>query len=247
MITLYFANVGSGKSTKLAQIASKELKKIRKGKSKYKYVVSNCHIKGVYYVPDIHIIAEKAFENCLILIDEGSIEFNSRNYKSMKPQEVQYFKLHRHYGGYDPIDKINYSNDIVIVSQSYEDIDITIRRLYGQMYILKKLGPFTAEREIKKYITIDENEQIIEGYRFVRLPRFWLRKPYYKYFDSYWRPENVPVVKVDEELEQLEPYKPKSLKEKILDFKIKVIEKLERFRQNRKKENRLINFIKKDY
>jgi membrane protein insertase Oxa1/YidC/SpoIIIJ len=82
-VVLYFANIGSGKTTFLSKIAQKEIKKMKKGKSRYKYIVSNALISGVKYVPDIRSILKKeALQDTLILIDEGSIVYNLLNVTS---------------------------------------------------------------------------------------------------------------------------------------------------------------------
>jgi len=196
MIDLYFANIGSGKTTLLARMAKQELKRIEKGKSKYKYIISNALIAGTTYVPDIREVLKKsAIEDALILIDEASIIYNNRQMK-ITDKEIQYFKLSRHY-----------NTDIIVVSQSYEDIDITLRRLYNKVYLLNRLPlHFTLIREIKKTIDInEETKQITEAYAFLPLIKylfkpikffkscFLFRYRYYNMFNTHWRPSDVPI------------------------------------------------------
>lgn len=184
MITMKFANVGAGKTTDLAKTVVKELKRIKKGKSPYQYIVSNAPVDGVRYVSSIRTILKKyCLENCLILIDEGSVEYNNRLMK-MTDEEIEYFKLHRHY-----------LCDITIYSQSHDDVDVTLRRLYERIYVMNRfiLG-FTISRRVFRRVGIVEGE-IKDVYDFggfftMLFNMKWLYRPrYYKYFDSFWRPE----------------------------------------------------------
>ena len=50
---LIFANIGAGKTTLLSRYAQKELRKIKKGKSKFKSIIANTPISGCVYVPNI--------------------------------------------------------------------------------------------------------------------------------------------------------------------------------------------------
>lgn len=185
-VVLYFANIGSGKTTFLAKIAITELKKMREGKSKYKQIVSNALISGVFYVPDIRSLLKKgAMQNTLILVDEGSIDYNNRK-MNLTEAEIRYFKLIRHY-----------QSDLVVVSQSHDDIDVTLRRLYTQIYLMKYLPFCTLIMPIKKKVGIDEmTKQIIDEYYF-SWPFSWrlfYRPVWFKYFNSWWIPPDVPIV-----------------------------------------------------
>ena len=127
-VVLYFANIGTGKTTLLSKIAIKEQRLMKKGKSKYKYIVSNALISGVTYIPNIRDLLKRgAMQHTLILIDEGSIVYNNRK-MNLSDMEVQYFKFIRHY-----------TSTLIVLSQSHDDIDVTLRRLYTQIYILRKM------------------------------------------------------------------------------------------------------------
>lgn len=182
---LIFANIGAGKTTLLARYAQRELKKIKKGKSKYKYVISNTPISGVTYIPKIRKLLQNSCpENTLILVDEAGIVWNNRKMK-ITDEEIEYIKLIRHY-----------QSKIIAISQSHEDVDITIRRLYTNIYLLNKVLPITLLRPIKKYVTIDkETEQIVDGYKFKFINSWGVlyRRRYYNYFDTYWKPDNNKV------------------------------------------------------
>lgn len=134
-----------------------------------------------------------------VAIDEAGIEYNSRAYKAMPKPTIAWLKKHRHY-----------VTDIDVFSQSWEDMDVTIRRLSNQLWYMYKIGPWTLCRRVYKRVTVDKNtEQIIDGYKMASM--LWLlvwplqlgfpfdkkfmltfRPFYYKYFDS-WSVDNIPV------------------------------------------------------
>jgi hypothetical protein len=191
MIKLIFANKGAGKTTLLAKLAQKELKKIKKGKSKYDVVLSNAPIEGVYYTSDLRAILKVfAVENVLILLEEGGSVYNNRK-MNMTDREIQFIKLSRHY-----------ITDFIIVSQA-DDIDLTIRRVYDDMSFLSRLPLVSLERPIHKYVMIDDmTHQIVDGYRWCSVLswRFTFRPRWYQYFNTYWRPSDVPIFNIKENL-----------------------------------------------
>ena len=184
-VVLYFANVGTGKTTLLSKFAYEENKRIAKGKSKYKYIMSNATISGTIHIPDLRAFMKKgAVQDTLILIDEGSIVYNNRK-MNLTEAEIQWFKLIRHY-----------RCSTIVVSQAYNDIDVTLRRLYTQLYLLNYMPLFTLIRPIKKTVGIDDmTHDIVDKYSF-RSPFSWrifTRPLYFKYFDSWWIPSDVPI------------------------------------------------------
>lgn len=188
----YFGVPGSGKSTigtfyALEQIKKnknnekRNLKRIKKGKKPIpiKKIYSNISIPGtiMYDKSDISILNED-LKDCLLIYDEVGIDFNNRNFiKNFDSNSLKLFKYHR---------KRNI--DIMIFSQSYEDMDKKLRDLSTELYFLKKslLPFFIKSNKIKKYIEIDkETHQIVDGYKkelfsgfYVFMPKTW------KYFDT---------------------------------------------------------------
>lgn len=195
MIITYFGSPGCGKTTLAVKMA-------KKFKKYYDYTFLNFshNIQGSY-IADLDKLGEWTFpDSSFICIDEAGIEYNSRAYKALPKPAIAWFKKHRHY-----------RCDVSVFSQSWEDMDVTIRRLSDQLWYLYKLGPFTLGRRIYKRVTVDkQTEQIIDGYKMASI--LWLlvwplqlrrgifqqkfiltfRPFYYKYFDSFSK-DNIPV------------------------------------------------------
>lgn len=201
MISYYFGLCGCGKTTILAKIALTESRLIDKGKSKFKRILSNVplHINHVYYIP-FDSVGVYDFADSLILVDEGSVECDSRDWKNIRKSLVDWMMLHRHY-----------NCDMVYFSQTYNGVDKKIRMLCEKVYYVQKRG--LLSHWITKYYRIpygiiipnpkesgEKLGEIIEGYArppfLARLfcPRVF-RPAYYKYFDSYSRPLKLKPLK----------------------------------------------------
>ena len=196
MIRIFFGNPGCGKTTFACKMLKKELRRIYRKKSPYRNLYANFENKLSNSV-DLKGLGEWSFPyKSYVVIDEAGIEYNSRKFKTMSKELIAWFKLHRHY-----------QCDVDFISQSWEDIDITVRRLADELWYIRRVGPFTMVRRIYKRIAIDENtRQIIDVYELGKIlpcllpPPFhrknlqiFLRKPYYKYFDSYSRKTLKPI------------------------------------------------------
>lgn len=194
MIRVFFGKPGVGKSTLCCKLAKLNSKKY-----------DNCFINFRNTVPNVGScsvdgLGEWTFPHySYIALDEAGIEFNNRAYKSLPKPTIAWFKKHRHY-----------RCDVDVFSQSWDDMDITIRRLADELWYMYKLGPFTLCRRVYKRVTVDkQTEQIIDGYKmpsmlwllvwFLQLgypfqKKFTLtfRPFYYKYFDS-WEADDLEV------------------------------------------------------
>lgn len=157
----YFGVPGSGKTTIAAWLAKISLKKRNN-------VYSNVSILGAYEI-DKSDIGKYKIEDGLLLLDECGSDFNNRNYKAMTPEQIEWFKKHRHYGV-----------DVVCFSQYWNDIDIILRNLSTNLYLIKpSIIPFFIKRKrIGKRISIDkESKQIIDEYYFVPFSGFYFFAP----------------------------------------------------------------------
>lgn len=130
MLSLYFGLPGAGKTSLLVYLAALEQSKIDIGVSNYKYVYSNVrmNVASVRYVPNIKdIIGKFDLSESLLLLDEATLLFNNRKYKSFPDELLEFFVLHRHY-----------RVDVIMFSQRVDSTDLNIRSLFDRIYIIRK-------------------------------------------------------------------------------------------------------------
>lgn len=187
MLTCYFGVPGCGKTTLLTKIAVKELKKISKGKSKYKSVYTNFYCDGAKII-DFNNLNNCIVYDSLIIFDEITLDADNRDFKSFPKGIRDFFILHRHLG-----------NDIIYATQSYELVDKKIRQLTQELWYMSKsvipfICEFTSAKRIYRNININEHtSELVLGYRFcnfieslfTRNYKCCFRRLYYKYFDSF--------------------------------------------------------------
>lgn len=198
-LNVYFGVPGSGKTTFAAYLAKHAQKKsiviqfcelfpckftnwIINGKHWKRPidVYSNVPINGCYKVNCREDLGRYMVEDGKLIIDEAGVEFNSRNYKTFPKEAIYFFKFHRHYGV-----------SVDVFSQSHEDMDVTLRRLAQNFFVVKKsLIPFfVVIRRIRRKVGIDDNtHQIVDAYSF-GLPVLDTKRifclPLWKMFDTY--------------------------------------------------------------
>ena len=90
MIQGYFGLPGSGKTTFLTMLAQKELRKIRKNKSVYDKVLTNFYCDGCYKI-DYKDLGHYSIENSLILLDEITLDADSRDFKQFDKFHKSFF------------------------------------------------------------------------------------------------------------------------------------------------------------
>lgn len=199
VLNVYFGVPGSGKTTYAAYLARRCAKESLVIKLCYQYpcwltdkilsgrhwkrkipVYSNVPIKGTLQLDARNDIGRVMIQDGKMIIDEAGIEFNNRAYKSFPQEAIKWFKYHRHYGC-----------SVDVFSQSYEDMDVTLRRLAQNFYVVKKsLIPFfvVTKRVYRKVGIDDQTHQIIDQYSFglpVLGSRWTFCPPLWKMFDSY--------------------------------------------------------------
>lgn len=204
VLNVYFGVPGSGKTTfaaYLTRTALKESRVITLAKDhpnrfsdwllnktsllkRREDVWSNVPITGAYSLDPQKDIGRYMIEGGKVIIDEAGIEYNNRNFKSFPPEAVYWYKYHRHYGC-----------SVDVFSQSYEDMDITLRRLAQNYYVVKKslIPYFVVCKRIRRKVGIDEHtHQIIDHYKFgfPILDSKWIfTPPLWKLFNSFSRRE----------------------------------------------------------
>lgn len=202
VVNVYFGVPGSGKTTFAAYLAKQAAKTSWVIKLAKKYpckfsdwliasrffrrsypVYSNVPITGTYKLEPHDDIGKVMIVDGKVIIDEAGIEYNNRNFKAFPSDAIYWYKYHRHY-----------ECSVDIFSQSYEDMDITLRRLAQNYYVVKRSllpGKWIVVKKIRRKVGIDENtHQIIDKYYF-GLPFIdtkWIySRPLWKLFNSFSR------------------------------------------------------------
>lgn len=203
VLNVYFGVPGSGKTTFAAWLTKRSMSQSRVitwaeahpgklsawilGSGLWKRrlpVYSNVPITGAYSLDPQKDIGIHMIEKGKVIIDEAGIEYNNRAYKSFPPDAVYWYKYHRHY-----------QCSVDVFSQSYEDMDITLRRLAQNYFVVKKsLLPFCIVcKRIRRKVGIDDNtHQIIDKYYFglpVLDTQWVFSPPLWKLFNSFSRKE----------------------------------------------------------
>lgn len=147
-------------------------------------VYSNVPITGAYVLNAKTDIGNYMIENAKIIIDEAGIEYNNRNFKSFPQEAIYFYKYHRHY-----------QTSVDVFSQSFEDMDVTLRRLAQNFYVVRKsLIPFcVVARRIRRKVGVDEQTKQIADLYAMGVPVFDTKRifspPLWKMFNSYSRKE----------------------------------------------------------
>lgn len=233
MIRMFFGSPGSGKTTLAAKIVKKDYIKVKGVPSLlHKREASPCVVNfklsldNSYFVDISHLAEYYPPSGCRVVVDESGIVFNNRSFKTLHKGFIEYFKLHRHN-----------KNDIDFFSQSYEDTDITIRRLTDEFWYVFRVGPLTIARRYFYQIKPDKESGEIKQKFYTRsilwqlLPNqpkqfmFCFRPLYYKYFDSWDLPPR-PFIELPKRDNPIKPkyrqkFKVKKLLKKLKKSKFK--------------------------
>lgn len=204
VVSIYFGVPGSGKTTIAAWLTKETMRdgwvvrlckrwpnnrlcrRILDGKHfrRAQDVYSNVPITGAYKLDPKQDIGHYMLADGRIIIDEAGIEYNNRNFKSFSFDAIYYYKYHRHY-----------ETAVDVFSQSYDDMDITLRRLAQNFYVVRKsLVPFcVTSRLILRKIGVDDNTHQVGDLYAMGRPLLDTRRifcpPLWKMFNSYSRKE----------------------------------------------------------
>ena len=192
MVSGYFGLPGCGKSTFLTMIARKELRRIRRGKSKYRHVLTNFYCEGCELI-EYQDLGHFEIRDSLILLDEITLDADSRNFKQFDSFHKHFFLMHRHY-----------NCDIIYFTQQYDGVDKKIRDITVNLFFIRRMGPFSIAKRIWRILDINEqSKEIVQGYRFSNFFELLFMFPFqlcfrprwYKYFDSFCVPRGLPEYK----------------------------------------------------
>lgn len=198
MVFLYFGLPRTGKTTLIAKLCHSKAFRRR-----YKNIYSNIRMENTDYTYiENSYIGKYQMEDGAILIDEGTLFANNRDYKTFSADLTKFFMLHGHY-----------RVDIYIFAQTYNGVDKKIRTLCNAVYYMYKplltghwftkyyripYGIIIPDKHKNKQTTGNSLGDIEEGYckpsllQRIFCHRFY-RPRYYKYFDSWEAPELPPI------------------------------------------------------
>lgn len=195
MINLYFGLPRCGKTTVACKLAKKFIKKGRPV-----YVNFPCKVKGTIQIEN-EWIGKYDMSYGVIIIDEASIYADSRSYKNFSTKLVEFFCLHGHWGC-----------DIFLFTQIYNRVDSTIRMMAENVYMVRKnpiLRFITTVYRVPYGIAFSNTDgdrkekkqygEINEGYKAPTLVQKLtamrvFRPAYYKYFNTHWKPYELPEI-----------------------------------------------------
>lgn len=181
MISCIFGPPGCGKSSVLTLIAQKELKRIQRGKSKYKAVYTNFDCKNCLKI-DFRQLGNYYYHDCLIILDELTLSADNRSWKTFPQQSKEFICLHRHF-----------NIDIIYSVQDWSRAEKTIRENTVNLFYCNRFLIWTVTRPIFRTIVINEYiGDLICGYRFPTLTEllggglhFYFIRRAWKYYDSF--------------------------------------------------------------
>lgn len=203
VLNVYFGVPGSGKTTFAAHLTKWALHEsgiirwcrkhdnalsriiLKSGYFKRRIdVYSNVPITGAYQLNAKDDIGNYMIEDAKIIIDEAGIEYNNRSYKTFPQEAIYFYKYHRHY-----------KTSVDVFSQSFDDMDVTLRRLAQNFYVVRKsLVPFcVVARRIRRKVGVDDTTKQIADLYSMGLPILDTKRifspPLWKMFNSYSRKE----------------------------------------------------------
>lgn len=182
MVNLVFGIPGAGKTSFSVWCVDRVLrgKWLRVGKhyltdnKQYKHIITNFPLQGCYQFNSDML--KNGLSDSLLILDEVAQIWDSRQWKTFDDGVKMWFALHRHL-----------HCDCILLSQGFSDVDLRIRNLAGQLFMLDDVGfDLSKITPVEKFARI-ENGSIKEGYE--AAPPIWCRyinrKRLYNRFDSF--------------------------------------------------------------
>lgn len=189
---------GAGKSTLFALIVQEALKQGLPVYSQYPYKdtylipVEKILVNGVYrYEVNKKWLYEHDFTDSVILLDEVKTIWNARAYNKWTGQDEEFFNFLR-----------KYNTRIYMATQSYDGVDLNVRRASDEVWYLTKGALHFTHIEASRttLAKVADRQTEVVGRMFKKGMRkivwdlcevpighflFW-RRPYYKKFESYF-------------------------------------------------------------
>jgi len=184
MILVYTGLPGSGKTTKMAQLALSKLQNAEKLYKKHNYLrkvytnikfsqqIEDKYSQFIHYFDDIHTMPD--WRDCDIFIDELAIYFDSREWERLPRKIKKFLRLHRHY-----------NVNIYGIAQDFLTIDNALRRLTSELFYMHR---FVGTREPSPSRP-PQKYPFIMGFQCGVEKQLWeLEKEHYKYYSRtfYW-------------------------------------------------------------
>lgn len=190
MIQVIFGLPGHGKTTYLAKIVTDYMKRKKHG---FVYSNVNFAIPDVIYIDPLEDLGRAEIFNGIVILDESSQLFDSRDFKHFGKEKVKWFNEHRHH----------HISSVYCAVQKYDSLDVKIRDCAERCKWVMAYFPHTPLSltrvwNIPRSILISQGAdaskltggEIVSGY--VRPPffsrlfctRFFGRK-YWKLFNSF--------------------------------------------------------------
>lgn len=176
-LTLVMGKAGSGKSTYMGTL-------VRSANKINRPIYCNYHVLGAIKLEHTDL-GKFNLNGCDIIIDEAQLKYDSRDFKNFSEENKYFFSHFRHH-------KIR----VYILSQSFEDLDVKIRRQAQDIYICQPfIKGILLMQKIKMRFGVSEDEtDIVTLYKF-NILGFRLKLGFlaWKYFDSYSKPYLPPL------------------------------------------------------
>lgn len=130
MIITIFGLPGHGKTTYLAKICKDYLKYKKHG---FIYSNVNFAIPDVIYIDPLTDLGRYEIFNGIVILDESSQLFDSRDFKHFGKEKVKWFNEHRHH----------HISKVFCAVQKFDSLDIKIRNCAERCYWVRAYFPHT--------------------------------------------------------------------------------------------------------
>lgn len=180
-ITFIAAEIGAGKSCYAAKIAQQHR---RKGWRVY----TNDFVLGAGKINVEQLKTMCAPERSLIILDEASLDMNSRSFARTALVLIEYFKMSRHY-----------KNKLILISQTFGDTDKQIRDLAARIYFIRPLfadtlpGIISMPVRVRGKLGIGLDGQPCMQYKIGRVGVPYYLPRYYRFFSSFSRTKRPEI------------------------------------------------------